>query len=549
MLLPLALALAGAHPAFQRAELLPKDFEQHVGALAFRPGGDLVLCDDADGSVWSLSGVLSGDRAQVRAKRVAAGLDRPSALCLVGERLFVLQRQELSELIDLDHDGVADTYSCLCASWKVGNDPAEAVRGLSFRDGWFTTTLASGKRIRVALEDGHAEDLPSGGEEFVRVALSKDCGPYAGQSCRADQGLVRECFEEIDGVRQACKLRFASDECVALGPDGALYVGGGASVAKLAYTGAEALDLLAVHARSNGFELEFTEPLAPGFGWDPSLWSADALEIRSASVSADRKHVELEIAGLEAGHVVHLSALGPLPSEKGTAAWSREAWYDLRRLPKQKPVQVLPRPKPASEPGWKLLFDGHNVSEWRGYKQKEMPATGWSVEDGALVNHGGGGDIVSREEFADFELELEWKIPEGSNSGIFFHASEDHDHVWESAPEFQILDDAHHPDGQNPKTSAGSNYALIAPPPAVTRPVGSWNVARIRVLGSHVEHWLNGVKLLEYELWTPEWNALVAGSKFAKMPGYGLEKTGHLALQDHGDPVSFRDIRIRPLVR
>jgi hypothetical protein len=113
----------------------------------------------------------------------------------------------------------------------------------------------------------------------------------------------------------------------------------------------------------------------------------------------------------------------------------------------------------------------------------------------------------------------------------------------------QILDDAHHPDGRNPKTSAGSNYALIAPPPDVTRPVGCWNEVRLLVRGSHVEHWMNGVKLLEYELWSPEWRALVAGSKFAKMPGYGLNKTGRLALQDHGDPVSFRDIRIRPLVR
>jgi hypothetical protein len=465
-----------------------------TSAIAFSPRNDLFRCD-SDGSVWNVTG----------GKRIAAGLDRPAGLVFVGERLFVLQRQELTELIDLDKDGVSDTYSCLCAAWKVSNDPQEAAHGLAFADGWLTTTLGSGERIRIAIADGHQEAAPAAGAELP-LAIPAGFGPYSGRTPEA-AGSARLGFEGL---------------------------------VEFARTGKAVFDLVDVHARSNGFELEFSEPLAEGFGWDPALWSADPLEVLGASVSPDRKHVELEIAGLANGQQVRLRSLGPVPSEKGIAAWDREATYSIRELPKD---------KREIENGWKVLFDGKSTSEWRGYKQKEMPAKGWSVENGILENHGGGGDLVSREEYADFELALEWKIPEGSNSGIFFRASEDHDYVWESAPEMQILDDAHHPDGRNPKTSAGSNYALIAPPPDVTRPVGCWNEVRLLVRGSHVEHWMNGVKLLEYELWSPEWRALVAGSKFAKMPGYGLNKTGRLALQDHGDPVSFRDIRIRPLVR
>ncbi|MBK7645390.1 MAG: DUF1080 domain-containing protein [Planctomycetes bacterium] len=347
--------------------------------------------------------------------------------------------------------------------------------------------------------------------------------PYSGQNCDGHARVI---------VDEAGTCRLSSAGLIAR-----------------ARTGKPVFDLVALHARTNGFELEFSAPIAPGFGWDPALWSVDSKPALSASVSADRKHVELGVAGLAPGSTLELHALGPLPSETGAAAASTSAWFTLRALPKDRPVAVLAQPARASESGWTTLFDGKDTSHWRGYKQQDMPEKGWAVENGVLENHGGGGDIVSREEYADFELALEWKIPAGSNSGIFFHASEDHGYVWESAPEMQILDDAGHPDGKNPKTSAGSNYALIAPPANVTRPVGCWNQVRLLVRGSHVEHWMNGVKLLEYELWTPEWKALVAGSKFASMPGYGLNPTGHLALQDHGDEVSFRDIKVRVPVR
>jgi hypothetical protein len=210
----------------------------------------------------------------------------------------------------------------------------------------------------------------------------------------------------------------------------------------------------------------------------------------------------------------------------------------------QPPINTLTPAERAA--GWRLLFDGRTLAGWRGFKT-EAPPDGWKAVDGSLSREAPGGDIVTVDRFDSFELRLEWKIAEGGNSGIFFRVADDGDYVWSTGPEMQVLDNARHADGKDPKTSAGSNYALHAPSRDVTRPVGEWNAARIVVKGPHVEHWLNDVKLLEYELGSADWEARVQASKFKAMPGYGRSTTGRIALQDHGDPVWFRDIKIRPL--
>lgn len=184
---------------------------------------------------------------------------------------------------------------------------------------------------------------------------------------------------------------------------------------------------------------------------------------------------------------------------------------------------------------------------WRGFKKDKLPE-GWRMsEDGVLTHVKGGGDIVTEKEYDNFILELDWKISEGGNSGIFFHVNEDHDYVWLGGPEMQVLDNEAHANGTTPETSAGANYALHAPCKDVTKPVGEWNHVKLVVDGPHVEHWMNGTKLLEYDLWSDDWNARVAASKFKDMPPYGLAKTGHIALQDHGDIVSFRNITVSPI--
>jgi len=196
--------------------------------------------------------------------------------------------------------------------------------------------------------------------------------------------------------------------------------------------------------------------------------------------------------------------------------------------------------------GWVLLFDGKTTAGWRGYRQDSMPA-GWQVVDGALARVGEAGDIVTEGEWEDFELQLEWKIGPGGNSGVFFHATEATDAVYENAPELQVLDDAGHANGLDPRTAAGANYALHAPARAVARPVGEWNHVRIRVENGVVTHWMNGVELLSYRLWSSDWRDRVADSKFAQWPSYGMAPKGRIALQDHGDPVWYRSIKLLPL--
>lgn len=187
------------------------------------------------------------------------------------------------------------------------------------------------------------------------------------------------------------------------------------------------------------------------------------------------------------------------------------------------------------------------AAEWRGYRLDTLPPT-WAFDrDGVLTFTGRGGDIVTRRHFGDFELELEWRIAAGGNSGVFYRATEGTGAIYENAAEMQVLDNAAHPDGRLATTSAGSSFALYGPTRDVSRPAGEWNVARIVVRGAHVEHWLNGAKVVEYEIWSPEWKALVAASKFTAWPAYGWNTRGHIGLQDHGDTVSFRRMRIREI--
>jgi len=196
--------------------------------------------------------------------------------------------------------------------------------------------------------------------------------------------------------------------------------------------------------------------------------------------------------------------------------------------------------------GWRLLFDGRTTTGWRGFRMDSMPR-GWQVVDGALTRVAHAGDIITTERFASFELVLEWKISRAGNSGIFYRVSEDDSTAYWSGPEMQVLDDAGHPDGKSRLTAAGSCYGIYPSPAGVVKPAGQWNRVRLVVRGNHVEHWLNGVKVVEYELGNADWEARVMKSKFAPHVHYGRNSSGYIGLQDHGDWVAFRDIKIRVL--
>lgn len=196
--------------------------------------------------------------------------------------------------------------------------------------------------------------------------------------------------------------------------------------------------------------------------------------------------------------------------------------------------------------GWRPLFDGKTTAGWRGFRQQTIPE-GWKVVDGAMTRVGKAGDIVTVDQFGDFELTLEWKIAPGGNSGIFYRVTEDDDVMWHTAPEMQVIDDAGYKGPLKPTQRSGANYDLHAPVRDVAKPAGSWNMTRILVKGTHVEHWLNGVKVVEYELGSADWETRVKASKFNEHPRYGRARKGHIGIQDHGDMVAFRNIRIREL--
>lgn len=203
-------------------------------------------------------------------------------------------------------------------------------------------------------------------------------------------------------------------------------------------------------------------------------------------------------------------------------------------------------PKPSADTAWVSLFDGANITEWRGYREQVVPA-GWTVADSAITKSGDASDLISKKMYRNFEFELEWRLKKGGNSGIMYKVTEAAEASYETGPEFQVLDDAVHPDGKNRLTSAGAAYGLYAQPEGLLKPIGEWNTAKIVVNGNHVEHWLNGTKGVEYELGSPDWTAKVEASKFKQWPGYGKAVEGHIALQNHGDWVQYRHIRIREL--
>lgn len=211
------------------------------------------------------------------------------------------------------------------------------------------------------------------------------------------------------------------------------------------------------------------------------------------------------------------------------------------------PAQESDAQAAAAGPQPGAWIDLQRADAWRGYRSETLPA-GWDFDTATKVlTRRAGTDIVTKQQFASFELELEWKVGPRGNSGVFYWATEETRVIYENAPEMQILDNTGHNDGRNALTSAGANYALNAPVRDVTRPVGEWNTVRVVARGDTVEHWLNGTKIVEYIAGSPEWQQLVAASKFREWPNYGKARRGHIGLQDHGDVVEFRAMRIREL--
>lgn len=209
--------------------------------------------------------------------------------------------------------------------------------------------------------------------------------------------------------------------------------------------------------------------------------------------------------------------------------------------------------------GWILLFNGKDLSGWSNYNKSTI-GKNWVIDDEAIHLNAenkedgdwqaaDGGDIIFDQEFENYELCLDWKIGKCGNSGIIFNVKESSDipYPWHTGPEMQVLDNTCHPDAKIVTHKAGDLYDLVECSEVTVKPAGEWNSIRLIVNNGHLEQWQNGVKVVETEMWTPEWKEMIANSKFKDMPLFGTVKQGKIALQDHGDPVWFRNIRIKPL--
>ena len=197
--------------------------------------------------------------------------------------------------------------------------------------------------------------------------------------------------------------------------------------------------------------------------------------------------------------------------------------------------------------GWKLLFDGKTTNGWRTYKNKPSD---WKVQQGELYRPLGGSDhadLITKDQYDNFELSIDWKVEKGANSGIIYHTQEIHKASYETGPEYQLIDDQGYQDKLEDWQKSGADYAMHPPSKLAAKPAGEYNHTRIIVNKGHVEHWLNGVKVTDFQAWTPEWEKLKKTGKWKDYPDYGKFKKGYIALQDHGGGIWFKNIKIKKL--
>lgn len=679
--------LAGVHPAFDLFQARPDDFKPRVGGIDFLSEDEMVVCTwDSLGPVYLVKNYRAENPKDIEVSLIASGLAEPLGIKVVDGDIYVLQKQELTKLIDHDGDMIIDEYETVSDDWKVSANFHEFAFGLVYQDGYFYGALATailpggasaqpqipdrGKIIKISKEDGSVEFMAHGlrtpngigigvdNEIFVAdnqgdwlpaskinhvqegafygsrsvdpegtadlemtypvvwlpqddignspsTPLILDKGPYKDQMihCEVTHGGIKRVFvEKVNGNYQGAVFRFsqgleAGTNRLAWAPDGSLIAGGiGVSgnwgqtgklnygLQRMVYNDQSVFEMLSVSAKSNGFEIEFTEPIKEGqqisaedfliqqFYFKPTAeyggpkLGLEDLRAKNFFVSENRKKVFFELDGLKEKHVVYFRIVRPFVSDLDHELWSTEAWYTLNAIPDNQPgftngyaVKHNTLTEEEKAAGWKLLFNGKSTEGIRNFKSEDLGRR-WVAENGTLHFQGkgsedgwqarDGGDItITDKEYKDYELVLDWKVAEGANSGVIYNVKEDekYDYVWHTGMEMQILDNLRHPDGQIEKHRAGDLYDLIETKFVTVSPAGEWNRSRLVVNKGKVEHWLNGYKVVEYELWTPEWKALVAASKFADMPDFGEARQGHVALQDHGDKVWFRNIKIREL--
>ncbi|MCC7491477.1 MAG: DUF1080 domain-containing protein [Fimbriimonadaceae bacterium] len=491
------------------------------------------------------AGAPRGELWQVwpEARRLAADLPLPTALGVAGETLLLTIDPGVDapggELLAADAAGQWQPRRLAWLPAPVCQQPTQAV-GLG--SGPLATQLVVG-------------DMAGGG---LRRVIPD--GPNAAV-LQYSQGLAAG----------AARLLAQPDGGLLVGGDGGSAAWGelgkpGYGLEQLSPAARPVYELVGVRGQANGLTLRFSEALPPRAGWDPAeytvtCWRPDPtqreprrnvrrLPVASASVAGDS--VFLEVAGWQPGELVQVRLPRSLRSAAGRQLWATEAWYTVNALPTTAgvvlapPEGVQPNTLTSAEiaAGWRLLFDGETTKGWRGFQRQAFPASGWAVDGGTLHCSGSGGDLITADAFSNYEFALEWKIVAGGNSGVMYRVTEEVSPSFMSGPEIQVFDS---PDDDQGVHAAGSLYDLL---PAVGRslqPAGEWNSLRFVLRGNHAEHWVNGVKVIEYEIGGPLWTEKVAASKFKDAPRFGTTPRGHLVLQEHGNEVWYRSLKIREL--
>lgn len=682
--------VAGMHPAFDRYQARPDHFKPMVGGLDFLPDGRLVVSTwDASGSVFVVENITATDPAAINVKRVATGLAEPLGVKVVDGDIYVMQKQELTRLVDDNGDDIIDRYLVVANDWPVTDNFHEFAFGLEYEDGYFYATFATailpggasadpqapgrGSAVKIHKDTGEVEFIASGfrtpngigrgvdGGLFVAdnqgdwlpsskiveltegawygsrsvdfagtegltetqpvVWLPQDeignspgepaplnVGPYKNQMIHGEithGGIKRVFAERVNGRLQGAVFRFmqgleAGINRLEWAPDGSLIAGGVGNpgnwshgdkhwygLERLVYNGDTAFEMLSVSARSDGFEVTFTEAIKPGqnitaedfeirqWRYQPTAEYGgpkiddQVLAAEEFSLSEDGTRASFKLAGLKDQHLVYFRIARPFVSVNDRGLWTTEAWYTLNAIPEDKPVainadyQVAHNQLSAEEreAGWQLLFDGESLAGLRNYNSDTLGER-WVIDDGALHLTGlkpgesgwhtpeGGGDVViTSEPVTNYELYLEWKLEENGNSGIIYNVKEDPalEYPFLSGTEYQLLDNVGHPDGKIETHRAGDLYDLIKSRFVAVNPPGEWNRTRLVVNNGRIEHWLNGYKVVETQMGGPEWQALLADSKFSDWEHFAQQPGGHIVLQDHADKVWFRNIKLRSL--
>ncbi|MDA0196870.1 MAG: DUF1080 domain-containing protein [Bacteroidetes bacterium] len=669
------IPLDAVHPSFEMFEAKPEEFHPRIGGIDFIDDEKMVICTwDSAGSVYIIKNYNSKNQDLIEVKQIASGLAEPLGIKMVDGEMYVLQKQELTKLIDTDGDEIIDEYRKVCNSWHVTSHYHEFAFGLLYKEGNFYATLGTdleekfknvpdrGKVVRISKDGSEFEILAEGfrspngmshgpdgalyvsdnqgnwipTSKIVRIEKGKfygfkhadwdrvkdyeeqpplvwlphieisnspsqqailNLGPYKDQMIYGDVthgGVKRIFIDEVDGIKQGAAFRFiqgldAGINRLIWGPDGNLYAGGIGSggtwrhkdhlwysLNGFTYNRKSTFEMLAARAKSDGMEIELTEPIINGTNltvedfevqqhhyvatkaYGGPKMDVQALKVASTNLSEDRRKIFVEIEGIEEGKVVYIRIRNPFISQERHSLWSTETWYTMTKRPVDQPgfktsstgLAHNTLSEAEVKEGWMLLFDGKKIDKWHTYNGGGINSQWVVTPAGELfLAEKGGGDIVTNQEFENYELTLEWKISKNGNSGLMFNIVEDQKYgtMWHTGPELQFLDDRRHQDAKLPSHRAGALYDMIATTPVTANEAEEWNWIRLILKDGHAEHWQNGYKVVEYEMFSPAWEEMIAKSKFKDKPDFGKARKGRLGLQDHGDKVWFRNIKIREL--